>query len=402
MYVLSAEWEGVELTPNTQYADRPEASILALARALVASPLWQEIPGAIISVRLMPRPLLGIFGRFDSAAEVRLEMLRWMVSNVPARLRYVTYAQAETDCETLAIRLLERFGRDELRRFRFAAIPRGGFIVLGMLSYILGLKPTQLEVPSQHQHTAPLVVVDDCALTGARFGRFLRSCPGQEIIFAQLYSHPNLRAAIEAREPRVMACLSAQDLSDHAPEHYGDEYLAWQKRWIARSSNSCYWIGQPDHVCFAWNEPDLTFWNPVTRQEESGWRFIPPELCLKNRKAPGTETDHVQVQLEGPGPLQVASRVLIGNFAGQIVVGNIETRMTFGLKGVAADMWRTLVDQGNLEDAVSALSEDYHVNELTLKTDLQAFMESLLKQGLLENKQADRCIVTSEKKSLTE
>jgi hypothetical protein len=329
--------------------------------------------------------MLGVLGHFDAATEVKMEALRWQVDIALARLQYVSYAQAEQDCERLAVRLIERFGLDTLRRFRFAAIPRGGFIVLGMLAYILNLEQTQLEQSYSMQPDVPLVVVDDCALSGARFGHYLRRCPERQVIFAHLYSHPDLRAAIEVREAQVRACLSAHDLYDYAPEHLGDQYSAWREAWLARLDDHGYWIGQPGHVCFAWNEPDIAIWNPITQRVERGWHVVPPEFCLKNRSTPDTTGPiRVQVQPEGKGPLKPSAQVLFGEFEALIVIGNVQTGQSFALEGVAADMWRAIVEYGDLEEVMTTLLRDYDVDKSTLQADLQAFIAELLEQGLLE------------------
>lgn len=364
-------------------AEGPEARLSTLADALSSSPLWAEMPHATLVVRAEPSPLLGVVGYFDAAGEARLEGLRWQLEHVLPRLRYVGYAQAEEDCERLAARLVERFGHDELRGFRFVAIPRGGFIVLGMLAYVLGLRRSQLEPP--HPADAPLVVVDDCALSGVRFGQFLERFDNPRVIFAHLYSPPELREAIEAREPRDVTCLGARDLPDRAPENLGDEYPSWRERWVKRMDRRGYWVGQTDQVCFAWNEPDIGIWNPVTEREESGWRFVPPELCLKNRVAPGTRPIRVQAQLKGKGPLRPSAHVLFGELEEQVVVGDLKTGEGFALSGVGADMWRAIVEYGGSKEVVAALLEDYDVDEATLRADLHGFIEELLSRGLLEN-----------------
>jgi hypothetical protein len=340
------------------------------------------MPHATLVVRPEPNPLLGVMGYFDAAGAARLEGLRWQLEYVLPHMRYVDYGQAEKDCEQLAVRLVERFGRDALRDFRFTAIPRGGFIVLGMLAYFLGLRRSQLELP--HPPEKPLVVVDDCALSGVRFGHFLERCESRRIVFAQLYSPPELRGAIEAGEPRV-SCLSAHDLRDRAAENLGEEYAAWRERWTKRMDPRGYWVGQPDHVCFAWNEPDISIWNSVAEREESGWRFIPPELCLKNRLARGTEPIRVQVQSKGRGPLKPSDHVLFGELEGQVVVGDLKAQESFALGDVGADMWQAIVEYGNLEEASDALLRSYAVDKATLRADLRNFAEDLISRGLLKS-----------------
>lgn len=364
-------------------ADRLELDLLDLARGLSTSPAWKMTPGATLVVRHAPRPVLGVVGRFDAAAKARLATLGPQLADGLSCLRYVGYAQAEEDVQRLASMLVERFGREKLRRFRFTAMPRGGLVVLGMLSYALGLRHAQLEPP--YPEDVPLVVVDDCAITGYRFNEFLTRYGSHQIVFAHLYSHPELRVAIEARRPQVISCVGARDLYDHAPERYGAEYGAWREHWVSRFGGDIgYWLGQPSHLCFSWNEPDVTIWNPSTEKLERGWRIVPPELCLKNGGGHNMGSLTVQVQPEGAGPLRASEQVIFGEFEGNVIVGNTETRASFTLTGVAADMWRRIVEHGNLDEAVASLLREYDVDPSTLRADLRGFVEDLLAQDLLE------------------
>lgn len=363
-------------------ADSGEADVSSLARAISASPVWEEMPGAMLVVRTGPRPALGVMGSFDEAAQARLAGFPQHLAYALSRTRYVSYAQAESDCELLAERLVERFGREELHRFRFTAIPRGGFIVLGMLSYALGLGQEQFESSSSPE--TPLVVVDDCAISGSRFGRFLGGCGSQEVIFAHLYSHPDLRASIENSEPAVVACIGACNLHDHAPESLGDDYDGWRKRWETRDDGHRYWRGQPEHLVFPWNEPDTGVWNSVIGRTERAWNIAPPELCLKNRPAPGTEPVPVQMQSGGAGPLRPSQDALFGEFEGQVLMGNTETDESFALSGVGADMWKAIVEHGSIDAAATALCGEYQVDEDTLRGDLAEFVDELLSCGVLE------------------
>ena len=359
-----------------------EDRLQKLVDALSASPLWAEMPHAALLVRPAPNPLLGVVGHFDEADRARLDALCWQLEHILPRLRYVDYMQAQEDCEQLAAQLVQRFGRDELRGFRFVAIPRGGFIVLGMLSYILGLERSQLE--QSCDSAAPVVVVDDCALSGVRFREFLGSVENPRVVFAHLYSSPELREAIEDQESGRVTCLSAHDLRDCAQENLGEQYQAWQRRWQNRMGRRGYWVGQSEQVCFAWNEPDFGFWNPVTEKEEYGWRFISPDLCLKNRPISDAHSVSVQFQPRGKGPLGPSSNVLFCEIEGQVVIGNLKTGESFVLEGVGADMWRVVVEHGNLQEAVGELMRIYEVDEVTLRTDLQVFVGNLLSQNLLE------------------
>ena len=332
-------------------------------------------------MRSTPGPALGILGRFDRAGEARLRGLASGLNDACRRLRYVSYPQAEQECEQLAARIADRIPPTELARFQFVALPRGGLVVLGMLAYFLGLRRAQLLPPEAPD--APLVVVDDCAFTGLRFSHFLQRTASPRIIFAPLYSHPDLRAAIEAAEPRVEACISARDLQVHRPESAAGAGSASQLGWVERLGGMRYWAGHTDHLCTPWSEPDRGFWNDVTAQWETGWSIVPPELCLKNRPPRGSRPIPVFEQPAGRGPLRPSERVIFGAFEGQVVIGNLATGESFGLADVAAAMWQGILRHGNLSEVAAALGREYEVDAATLHADLQAFAADLLARGLL-------------------
>jgi len=358
-----------------------ERVLMSLAEGLASSPAWNALPDSVLVVRPGLPPELGIIGFFDNEAEGRIEALATELKYVLPHLRYVGYEQAERDAELLAERLVERFGEATLHDYQFCAIPRGGLIVLGMVAYALGLRPDQLSMTSIE--SVPRVVIDDCALSGTRFYHYLRQNEGAEVIFAHLYSHPDLRKAIESSEPRVLACVSARDLCDHAPALHQEDYSAWKARWAGVSGRDFYWSGQPDHLCFPWSEPDIAVINPVTEKVELGWRLAAPALCLKNRIENKDNRPVVQVQREGKGPLQVAPHVIFGRLKGQVVIGDLQTETCYTLEGTAADIWEAVAESGSIAGAESSLYKAYDVDASQLKDDVRAFVNELLAQRLL-------------------
>jgi len=309
----------------------------------------------------------------------RLKALAAMLGRTTQTARYVGYQQAERDCEVLAARLLACHPRADLARFSFVPIPRGGLIVLGILSYLLDLAPEQLAVGRPAE--SPVVVVDDCALTGARFATALRELTGREIVFAHLYSHPDLRRAILRREPRVKACLAAHDLADLARDSYpeAEEYRRWRRRWRRRLGPDRYWYGQPELVAFAWSEPDRPFWTPMTGRVEDAWRLVSPHLCLKNRARFGAPSE-----LRRAATWRVPPGVAYGEFDGVLWLCRSEGGQIFVLEGVAADIWRGLARWGETEAASAALVAGYEVDAADARSDLEAFAERLAAEGLLE------------------
>ncbi|MDF5733210.1 MAG: PqqD family peptide modification chaperone [Rhizonema sp. PD38] len=358
----------------------PTEALFGLSQAIACSAIWAEMPGNVLIVRPTPQPALFVLGRLDEAGKMRIATEYQDLNTNITRLRYVSYRQAEADCERLAKQLVDRFG-DQLKEFHFTGVPRGGLIVLGMLAYALGLRSDQLQPPSSTH--VPWVVVDDCVFTGSRLGQFLQSHSHEAVIFAHLYSHPDLRQAIAVREPNVIACLSAQDLHDYALEDLGDHYLDWQANCLAQLDGIRYWVGKTDNICFSWNEPDRFVWNPVTEKIEGCWLLIPPEICLKNRLKAATQAPTIQIQPQSKGLIQPDSQVIFGEYEGQIVIGHLATQESFCLTGIAADIWLAIIEHGNLEKVVTALLRSYEVDEATLRLDVDTFTNDLYAQGLL-------------------
>ena len=350
-----------------------------IAEVLASNSRWVCASKLTFILRSHPSPVIGVMGYFDAEQRARIEGLQRLVKPTLDHLRYVDYQQAERDCEQLAARLTDTIGKQEIKHYHFAAIARGGLIVLGMLAYAINLNPSQLEPDPD----APLIVVDDCSISGARFGQFLQSCPNQHIVFAPLYACDSLLQAITAREPRVELCVSAQTMWDYAPEYHQEDYEAWRERWQARDGNRRYWIGIPEHVCFAWNEPDNGIWNPVTEAVEIGWRLVPDRFCLKNRATHQQRIAHIQHQPIAHGDLKPTDNVLFGTLDEQIVVANIETGVNLCLSNVAADMWRGIIAAPNFAGAVQELLRLYDTDEATLKADLADFTAAMQEQDIL-------------------
>lgn len=372
-----------KLVAQQHHPEGQGPALLDVARALTSSPLWGKMEEAILVFRPEPHPLLSVLGRFDQAEAARVRALAGQLPSILSRLRIVGYEQAEQACERLAMRLSDRLGASVVSDAFFLAIPRGGLIVLGMLAYALDLRPEQLE--GAPVADATLVVVDDCSLTGYRFAGFLEGYRGRRIVFAPLYSHPDLRRAITARETEVIACESGEDLHDHAPERQGLEYDAWRLRWIERSDPRCYWVGQPDHLCFPWNEPTVVIWNPVTGKEEDGWRVGSPERCYANRLA--ARLRPVQVQPRAAGPLGPRPSVVFGELEGDVLAADTESGVAVRLAGPAADMWRAIVERGTADGAARWLLDTYAVEEKRLKDDLARFIGELRARGLLQSEE---------------
>jgi hypothetical protein len=331
------------------------------------------------AVLVFKPPYLILLHRSDSARTRQLEAQALDLDRSCKDLLYVDLPRVVEICQDLTSRLIDYFGEQEISNAFFTAIPRGGFIVLDHLTSMLALDFKQLH-PSNNPDQLT-VVVDDCAISGLRFKQFIDGCPSRRIVFAHLYSHPDLRAAIEARESRVVACVSAEDLREVSktvpPEHE-------QRRRERIERGECYWIGSTEALCFPWNEPDRSFWNPATGRQERAWKIVPPELCGKNHPAPGTTLIPIQIQPEGRGPLRPSQRAVFGELGGALVLCDMATGQCFGLEGVAADLWRALLVHGDPEAVASALQGEYDVPGEMFRKDAQNFFKDLEARDLIE------------------
>jgi hypothetical protein len=402
LQLLDDHTEIEQLLSFTGQADVGPA-LVALAEGIVANPLWHRLPQGRLVARAQPFPLLVAIGLFSADDARQLQGLALHLERTLSRFRYVDYPAAEKAACRLADLLVDRFGREQLARFRFAGIPRGGLIVLGMLAYVLGIRRDQIvshDFMAGGSSDETLVVVDDCALSGVRFQQYLADARVGRVIFCPLYAVPALCGAIEQAEPRVVACLHAEALVDIAPELYGEAYPEWREKRRKLMGKSGYWAGFAEHLGFAWSTPDANFWNPSTERFESGWNLLPPGLCLQRRvaaqaPASGGSADEgpppVRLLAEGPGPWRPAERVLWDEVASGVVVARLpagapQAPECFSLEGVAAEIWRSLLEQGSLEGAAAALLERYDIDASRLRDDLAAFTAELKGHGLLDDR----------------
>jgi hypothetical protein len=141
-----------------------------------------------------------------------------------------------------------------------------------------------------------------------------------------------------------------------------------------------YWIGQPEHIVFPWNEPDSSFWNPVTNREEKSWTVAPADRCLKNDRQPLAE---VFVLPDPAGGVQPDTETVWARIGERVVAGNVETEDVVSLDGSAADMWEALVNEDSEKAALATLSTLYDVDPAVLQKDLLTFVDDLRQRRLV-------------------
>ncbi len=388
VFVLDPGTDALAEAPVYRDMATPAERLRALGRALTASPRFREMNEAVLVVRTEEPMRLALLGRFSSAEAARVQVLPAILEKGLRRFRYVSYEDAERAARALAGQLLDSLGTETLSRCRFVALPRGGLFVLGMLAYLLDLRADQVgddgesglgEVPDD----APLVLVDDCALSGLRFSETLEGIGAPAVVFAHLYSHPRLRERIDQREPRVVGCFAGEDLLDMADELLDEDRGTWEERWRERSGGRAYWFGLPEHVCFPWNEPDITIWNTETEAEEAPWRVVPPEFCLKNRPV-AEGSARLQEQRASQGAVRPAESTLFARFEEEVLAADVGTGRAYSFPGIAGEIWMALVAGGSPESVVDRLATEYDVEPARLRTDVDSLVERTIGLGLLK------------------
>jgi hypothetical protein len=352
--------------------------LLELADAVARGPAGRATSAELLLVRERPAPLLAFVGDLREADLARLDALRTLLTELPARLRFLDWGAVEDAVDLLAELLADELG-PELRGARVVGVPRGGLVVAGLLAVRLGLAADARVRPDA---PGPTVVVDDCILSGSRLRGFLtaQGCP--EVVVAALAAHPEARGALRQAVPGVRAVVGAVDLVDHAPALHGDAYPSWWERWRRRHPDDL-WTGHPDLVAFPWNEPDSSFWNPVTGRSEPGWRVLPGSVCLKNRPpVDGDGAPTVVPHVEGAGFLRPPGRVLAGRAGEEMVVVGADSRCV-RLSGTGADFWEAATTAPSEEAAVHLLRARHAASEETLRADLRTFVAALRERSLL-------------------
>ena len=360
----------------------PEQRGAALARIVAEHVAPYAGPVAVVH-RPDASPSLAVLGWFTDEEHAGVAAALNGFAEALSRLRYVSYAQAEADCRVLGDRLRAHLSPDVLDTAVFTGIPRGGLIVLGMLGYTFGLRPDQFRPAARPD--APLVIVDDCFLSGYRVTTTLADhADRSQVVLAALYAHPDLCAAIERDHPSVQACLHARALTDHAPTLLGEEYPDWMAEWRDRLEGPRYWNGIPDRLCFAWSEPHGYVWNEVAERTEPAWRTVPADQCLRTS---GSARPAAPIQTPRPaadGTMIPSADTFSADFGDHVVVARPEMDACLVFEDTAADFWRALLAHGDVDRALTALCAAYDVAPTILERDLRAFAQALHRRRLVQ------------------
>jgi hypothetical protein len=84
-----------------------------------------------------------------------------------------------------------------------------------------------------------------------------------------------------------------------------------------------------------------------------------------------------------PLAVAIAEDVLCQEIDDEVVLLKIQSQQYYGLNEVGAQMWKSLVDSGNVTAAEDSLAKMYEIEEPVLRADLQRLLRDLLDAGLL-------------------
>ena len=313
----------------------------------------------------------------DERAERRLGVLARTLSRSSEGIDHLTYTDAEVATERLAALMLDEVGRQRLESSYYIPIPRGGLIVLGMLSYVLRLRPDQL--PPSDRAERPVVLIDDVALTGARVREWLDRTASDDVVVAHLASQPELRRRIGS-DPRVRNCVSSVDLQSLLDELPDAKRAKVAAHWNKQLDDRRYWFGLAKPLNFDWCEPDHMIWHESDQSFERGWHLVSPERCLKARSDLGPPSpDRARRQMRFP------DKIAYGRFDDHLLICRLDTLEITRLDAVAATMWGALGTLGDVGAAAAHLRSEYDVDDDVLLTDLIELAERFVATGLLSS-----------------
>lgn len=82
--------------------------------------------------------------------------------------------------------------------------------------------------------------------------------------------------------------------------------------------------------------------------------------------------------------LEIPDTTLFQELEGECVLLNLANESYFGLDEVGTRMWNVLSDSDSVTDALKILTTEYEVDEKTLRTDLDQFINELLENKLVQ------------------
>ena len=238
------------------------------------------------------------------------------------KVKVYSQQQALNAAKTLALKMQAVIPADVLYQMHVVPIPRGGLFVTAELSYLLNWHREQFVDDGR----SPVCIVDDCSLTGKRFGETLRRFEGRDIWFCHLASTVELREAILLKEGKVKGCIAAEDLC-LADDSKDPSLPNDPDRYLNRSIS---------HVAYPWTEPGLPVVLPFSGDVQDGWHLIPPHMAKGNLAALNIPLVDGDYQPDIELPAGVVWRLI----EDRVILFEAEGQTAIELRGDTAAVWK--------------------------------------------------------------
>lgn len=186
---------------------------------------------------------------------------------------------------------------------------------------------------------------------------------------------------MEREEPRVVACVAAANLHDHADQLLGEDAPAWRARWQARVPHRYHTALLLDLVVFPWSEPEVRLWNPVTNQVEANWWLGPPADCLQHRVQLAALP--LQVADDLPGTDRLTPTIVPVSRPGRTVLVDAANGRSVMLRGTADELWQAWIRADDFETAAAGVARSYGVPIERVLADLDGLLGDLAARGML-------------------
>lgn len=82
--------------------------------------------------------------------------------------------------------------------------------------------------------------------------------------------------------------------------------------------------------------------------------------------------------------LEIPDTTLFQELDGECVLLNLANESYYGLDEIGTRMWNVLSESDSIADAMAVLTKEYDIDEKTLRTDLDQFINELLENKLVQ------------------
>ena len=274
------------------------------------------------------------------------------------QIQYLDIAKCESLAHSLAQKINLSLDPETLQKSRVVSIPRGGLFVSAMLSYILPIKHHQLQPFSDCD--SPIILIDDCSISGFRLAQQLCGLKNKQIYFYTLVSPAQLRQAALAVQPRLRVFESAMDLNVYNNDSSG--------RMDARSNR--YWQGQCDAICFPWGETQRFYPSDSENKQTTLWPVSPLQKNLKSslleQKIPFYAVTEAQDRAISTG-----QHILYYSKDNLTRIYNAESKQHYSLDGVGSAIWQSLLSHSTVDQTLEHLCSLFSVEKKRLEKDVK-------------------------------